>query len=177
MIPILLFLLENEDDRALMESYYLKYRQLLFKVAHRYLDDLQLDEDCVQNALIGVINAFQRFKSLNEETQRNYIATICRRCAFKLNEQGNHYSDERLEEKLSHKAVGIQLESFNDYQRSDLAAAINCLDDKYREPIIMRYLEQCPAAEIAETFGITKNLVYQRISRGKEKLLKILSEV
>ncbi len=41
----------------------------------------------------------------------------------------------------------------------------------------MKYLEQCSTEEIAEVLGISENLVYQRISRAKEKLCKMLLEV
>ena len=62
MLFFILLALESEDDRTLMERYYDKYRQLIFKVAHDYLDDPQQDADCVQEALIGVIQSFQTFK-------------------------------------------------------------------------------------------------------------------
>ena len=65
----------------------------------------------------------------------------------------------------------------NEFKCSELASVINCLEEKYREPIIMKYLEQCSTEEIAEVLGISENLVYQRISRGKEKLCKMLLEV
>ncbi len=84
MLTYLLTLLENDDDRFLMEHYYDEYRQLMFKIAHDYLDDIQQDEDCVQETLIGIINSFQTFKGLNSEAQRKYISTICKRCAFKI---------------------------------------------------------------------------------------------
>ncbi len=65
----------------------------------------------------------------------------------------------------------------NEFKCSELASVINCLEEKYREPIIMKYLEQCSTEEIAEVLGISENLVYQRISRAKEKLCKMLLEV
>ena len=177
MLFYLLMLLENEDDRALMEHYYEEYRKLMFKIAHDYLDDTQQDEDCVQETLIGIINSFQTFKGLNSEAQRKYISTICKRCAYRINEKQNKNETEVLDDNLDSEAINLYFSKNNSFNCSELAAVINCLDDKYREPIMMKYLEQYSTVEIAETLGISENLVYQRINRGKEKLCKMLVEV
>ncbi|MBQ6266823.1 MAG: sigma-70 family RNA polymerase sigma factor [Clostridia bacterium] len=177
MLPILLLMLENEDDRKLMEQYYEKYRQLLFKVAHDYLDDMQQDEDCVQNALVGVIKAFQTFKSLNEEAQRKYISTICKRCAYRFNEAHKKTTVEPLNECVDQEAIYTYFNGLDDYSRIELIAVINRLNEKYREPMRMKYKDKYSTAEIAEALGITENLVYQRIHRGKEMLFKMLTEV
>ncbi len=177
MLSIILLMLENEDDRALMERYYDKYRQLLFKVAHDYLEDIQQDEDCVQNALIGVINSFQTFKELNEETQRKYISTICKRCAFRLNENKDDSVTEPFDDNLNQEAIYSYFNSLDGFGTADLVMVINGLDEKYREPLIMKYKEQLSTNEIAEALGISENLVYQRISRGKGMLCKSLMEV
>jgi RNA polymerase sigma factor (sigma-70 family) len=141
------------------------------------LDDIQQDEDCVQETLIGIINSFQTFKELNNEAQRKYISTICKRCAFKMNEKQNKDETEALDDSFDSEAIDSYFSVNNEFTCSELVAVINCLDDKYREPIMMKYLEHCSTAEIAETLGISENLVYQRISRGKEKLCKMLVEV
>ncbi len=172
MFPILTAMLEDENDRELMEYYYEKYRQLLFKVAHIFLNDHQQDEDCVQNTLIGLINSFQTFKGLSEEAQRKYISTICKRCAFRLNES----KDDLKIEDLDESEVNSCFDS-GEYGILELAEVINCLSDKYREPMIMKYKENLSTGEIAEALGISENLVYQRLNRGKIKLYEMLTEV
>lgn len=173
----LLMLLENEEDRSLMEQYYEEYGQLMFKIAHDYLDDVQQDEDCVQETLIGLIKSFQTFKGLNDETKRKYISTICKRCAYRINEKQSKVETETLKDSFDSEAINSYFGSNNSFSCSELAAAINCLDEKFREPIMMKYLEKRSTGEIAEALGISENLVYQRISRGKEKLCKMLAEV
>lgn len=177
MLTVILALLENDDDRALMEHYYEEYRQLLFKVAHDYLDDINQDEDCVQNALVGIIDSFQTFRSLNEETQRKYLSTVCKRCAYRLNEEHNRNKTESIGEEVDFEAIKAYDGIADEFKIPVIASVINCLDEKYREPIMMKYLEQCSTAEIAGALGISENLVYQRIRRGKEKLCRMLSEV
>ena len=54
-------------------------------------------------------------------------------------------------------------------------AALSDLEEKYRAPVAMFYLEDLSYAEIAESLDIPIGTVMSRLSRGRERLRKILS--
>ena len=54
-----------------------------------------------------------------------------------------------------------------------LAACLDELDEKYREPIVLYYYEELSYAEIAEVLQIPTSTVGVRITRGKAVLKKI----
>ena len=60
--------------------------------------------------------------------------------------------------------------------RSDLAAAVNALPEIYRQPVILRDVEQHTYADIAATLEIELNTVKSRISRGRALVASMLSE-
>ena len=57
-----------------------------------------------------------------------------------------------------------------------LMKSLDQLDEKYREALILRYINDLSVKEIAETLGESENNVSVRIHRGLEKARKIFEE-
>jgi len=60
--------------------------------------------------------------------------------------------------------------------RSDLAAAIQSLPEKYREAIILRDFEEYSISEIADQLLLTREAVKSRIHRGRQMVQEYLKE-
>ncbi len=58
-----------------------------------------------------------------------------------------------------------------------LQKALHALQDRYRAPVTLFYMQQHSYREIAEILGIPIGTVMSRISRGKAELRKELSDV
>lgn len=58
--------------------------------------------------------------------------------------------------------------------RSDLAAAIQSLPEKYREAIILRDFEEFSITEIADQLSLTREAVKSRIYRGRQMVQEYL---
>lgn len=60
---------------------------------------------------------------------------------------------------------------------SQVRKAVRSLPAKYREPVVLKYLEELSTEKICEILGLSSNAVYVRLNRGremlKEKLLRI----
>jgi len=58
--------------------------------------------------------------------------------------------------------------------------AIAALPTKYREPVILRYLQELPLDQISRILGIKKNALQVRLTRAKQlikvKLAKLIEE-
>jgi RNA polymerase sigma-70 factor (ECF subfamily) len=57
-----------------------------------------------------------------------------------------------------------------------LEEAITRLPEKYRTALILCYFQEMPYQEIAETLGLSLNLVKVRIFRAKKQLLELLRD-
>ena len=66
----------------------------------------------------------------------------------------------------------IENEIFNRVRR-----AVTALPAKYREPVVLRYLQELSTDETARILGISKNALQVRLSRARERLRQDLAEL
>jgi RNA polymerase sigma factor (sigma-70 family) len=55
--------------------------------------------------------------------------------------------------------------------------AVASLPARYREPVVLRYLQELGADEISRILGISKNAVHVRLNRARERLRHNLAEL
>ena len=55
--------------------------------------------------------------------------------------------------------------------------AVAALPAKYREAVVLRYLQELPTEEISRILGISKNALQVRLSRARERLKQDLAEL
>jgi len=55
--------------------------------------------------------------------------------------------------------------------------AIKALPLKYREPVVLRYLQELSTDEIARILSISKNTLQVRLSRARERLKQDLADL
>lgn len=172
MLSFILMLVDSEDDKNLLTQIYSEYEQTLYKVARDFLNDSSFIEDCVQDTFLGLIKSLDRFRQIPEENRRAYLAAICKRSAYRINER---HSAENPDAQIDRISVPGDFD-FSLHNRSRVIEALNKLDKKYREPIIMKYAQDRTASEIAEELGISRNLVLQRLHRARKMLYEMLEE-
>lgn len=152
---------------------YNKYIQLLLKVAHDNLYDKSFKLDCVQDTFLGLIPRFNMFSSLNENQQRKYLVTICKRCAVKINSSNKKFPETGFEEEFIDK-ISLDDFQFDEFKLRDIVIIIKSLDEKYREPLFMKYVEEMSISEISQQLSISESNVKQRLFRGRKMIIEEL---
>ncbi len=82
-----------------------------------------------------------------------------------------HHSTEAVE----HELPSISSSIVNDLDGSTVMEAMQEVDELYRTPLMLFYLEELSYAEIAETLEVPIGTVMSRLSRGKGQLRQFLS--
>lgn len=83
-------------------------------------------------------------------------------------------------ETMREKGFEIEVEDMTEVnldtklQMKEVASVLDALDQKYREVVIMRYIDQLSPREIAEVTGETPNNVSVRLNRGIKKVRELL---
>ena len=182
MLPIILTILDDED-RAFVESLYIKYEKKLYVISMKYLQDHRDAQDCVHDTITLVIERIEKFKTAQDMGYIDrLISVVCRNRALNIlrekHRKNEHeqslirynYEEEKYEEMdIPDYESSVEKICVSEENCEYLHELINRLDDKYRDVILLKCLG-FDTKGIAEVMNISEELVRQRYSRAKKQL-------
>ncbi|MEA4831242.1 ECF RNA polymerase sigma factor SigW [bioreactor metagenome] len=179
MIPIILAI-KDERDRLLVENIYDTYEKKIYMIAYSILKNKQDAEDAVNNTIIKIIDYIDNFVDISCEETKRLIVIYSRSVAL------NMYNSKKIRSKMS---LPICDDENNDHEINDIEEnlqdiiineetisivrnAIEKLDVKYRDVIILKYYNNMKDAQIADILSISETAVSTRLTRAKNLLKK-----
>ncbi len=153
---------EKVKKRQLFEEYITKNIDSAYRFAYTYVKNTADAEDIVNESVAKAIS------SLNSLRNTKYIKTWFYKIISNSAINFLHYKKRYvyIEDSIS------KMSCEDDYSDISFNSIINILDIKYREIIVLRFLEDMPIKEIADILGINENTVKTRLYRGL-KILKV----
>jgi RNA polymerase sigma-70 factor (ECF subfamily) len=143
----------------------------------RYLTrDAIVSEDVVQDAVLRAFRAFGQFRG---DSPRAWLFAIVRNCCRSAQpgtsgrvtlvadpeaELGDH----------ADPAPNPEEEALRQDEIGEVRAAIAAIPEPFREAVVLRDLEECSYAEIAQVTGVPIGTVMSRLARGRAMLAKEL---
>jgi RNA polymerase sigma factor (sigma-70 family) len=132
-------------------------------------------EDIVQDA---AVRALRFFPTLRSDSARSWLLTIVRNAwhariaghGSRLVSAEYDMPDEDADDHPDPEALVIQREQVERVRR-----AVEQLPVEFREVIVLRELEGCSYKEIATIVGIPVGTVMSRLSRARERLIRLLN--
>ncbi|MEM8882972.1 MAG: sigma-70 family RNA polymerase sigma factor [Planctomycetota bacterium] len=174
----------DSDDRALVaafrageesafETIVQRHYPGLVRVAERRCGGGALAEDAVQTGLIRAHSYLRRRGDV--ENLSAWLRRIVHNCATDLLEKERvaRPSLEQIQEPEARRSRRLERVEM----RALVGAAISRLNEIYREPLRLRYLEGLEAAEIAKLLHDNLNSVKSRLARGRRELRRRLEGV
>lgn len=145
-----------------------EYSGMLLRLACTRLSSTSDAEDAVQDVFLKLMSSPVSFRDAGHEKAWLIQATLHRAGDFRRRaERKNLPLNEALQipapERLSSNGT-------------DILAAVRSLPEKYSAVIHLHYYEGYTAKEIGKLLGLPAATVGTRLSRGREKLKKILKE-
>ena len=182
MLPIILNILDD-DDRAFVESIYIRYEKKLYVISMKYLQDHRDAQDCVNDTIVLVTESIEKFKTAQDMGYIDRLITVvCRNRALNIlrerrrkNEYEQsliryNYEEEKYEEmEIPDYSSSVDKICVSEENCEYLHKLINRLDDKYRDVILLKSLG-FDNKSIAKVMNISEELVRQRYSRAKKQL-------
>ena len=159
-------MIDLKDFSSLVDLYYSKVFYHCVKIIKNNHDS----DDVTQNTFV---KAFINIKNLkNTESFGAWIFTICNNeiKQFYRNKQKNISGNLSIE-NISEKPTSNDLRKYN-----SLYSAINALDEKYKNLIILKYFAEFSVKEIARITDANETLVKSRLYDARKKLEKLLSQ-
>jgi RNA polymerase sigma-70 factor (ECF subfamily) len=166
----------EEEDK--LSSLYATYAHTLWYVAIGYLKDNQLAEDMVQDTFIKVSEHLDCIEDVDSKMTKYYLITIIRHKCIDFIRKKNR-TQETFFDNQENYCVPIDNMPLNRVIRQEtfdeMKEVIMHLDDNYRIPLSLRYLQGMSNVEISNLLDISVNLVAVRINRAK-KMVQVRME-
>lgn len=163
-------MLENKTEGSDqgVEEVFQAYGNMLYRIAFVMMKNAFDAEDVVQDTLIKYMEHLESGKSFETEEHRKawLIRVNSNLCKNRLRFYKNH-------PKISVEQLSRYYEKEED---TELMDSLMLLPSKYREVLLLHYVEGYQGREIAGMLGLSESAVRKRLERGREKLRGILEE-
>lgn len=160
---IYLQMIDTPDDRSKFEQIYLEYRGLMFHVANEILHNEQAAEDAVHQAFVNVAKNMEKIGSPNCPKTKGYVVTIAENKAIDLYRRRKRHQMLELNDDIH----GIQVVYEGE---NTLTACILKLPARYREAILLRYVQGYSVKEMASILGLSFAAASKLDQRAKSRL-------
>jgi RNA polymerase sigma factor (sigma-70 family) len=170
---------EMIDDELLVEQFSRGDESVFDRIVERYSPDVGAlanrllgwpgeVEDVSQEVFLAAYLGLKRFRC--ECSLKSWLFTIT------INKCRSHRRKQLLHLRISSRAADkppvqtahenpADTETFNRVRN-----AVAALPTRYREPVVLRYLQELPTDEIAQILGISQNALHVRLSRARKHL-------
>lgn len=173
---VYLSMIETEADRSRFEIIYHEYKNLMFYVANRILQNEHDSEDAVHQAFLKVAEIIERIDDPKCPQTRSLVVTIVERKAIDQYRARKRKSRLALDEEYINAPTNTdELEQVP--ERLLIAKAMAQLPTKYRQLLLLKYDCGYSEQEIAQMLSMSRENVKKTIQRAKLKLTTILDEL
>lgn len=159
-----------------------KYVPMMKSLAYSILNDYQLSEDAVQEALVRLYQNKEKLGNIDSKESKNFIYTITKNEALRLAQKeltkNNNEIDVQLFEESGFNNIEGQLDidAFCDkYGFSmEMTEVINNLGEIDKDIIIYKYGAGYSLKEVAELMRLNYDAVIKRHQRALKKVKEVL---
>ena len=157
-------MVDLKDFSSLVDLYYAKVFYHCVKTIKNNHDSADITQNTFTKAFINIKNL------KNIDSFGAWLFTICN------NEIKLFYRNKPKEVPDDLNIANIPAKSSNASKYKSLYSAIDCLDEKYKNLIILKYFAEFSVKEIATLTGISEALVKSRLYDARKKLEILLSK-
>lgn len=168
----------NQGDESAFDRIVEGYSADIAVLANRLLGWPGEVEDIVQDVFLAAFLGLKKFRC--ECSLKTWLFTIainkCRSYRYKRMLHIKFFSRAAAKAStvldLTADKVLMDDETFDKVRH-----AVQALPAKYREPVVLRYLQELSMDEIARMLSISRNALHVRLSRARERLRGDLAEL
>jgi RNA polymerase sigma-70 factor (ECF subfamily) len=172
MLPMIYMALVDDDDLPQFEEIYTQYKQQLYGIAYKILNNEQDAEDAVQITFQNIANDFKKISQIPCNELPSCIVIICRNAALNIYRK-NKKRAARSAYITDEIAAADVIKSCED--KAVLMNAIRQLPDEYKDILFLFDLQGFSAKQTAKMLGLKENAVRVKSFRARKMLKDILN--
>ncbi len=174
--------LETEEQIKTAEQIFLNYRNAMFQIAYQILNNTHDAEEVVGDTIIKICKHIDDFTTKSEVERKLLVKKYTERTAIDLLRQNTRtetvfyneavFSDSDIESKDSEEGDVI----FAGEEFGSLQKYVVKLPKKYRDILLLKYVNELRNKEIAALWHIPESTVSTQLVRAKNILKKLMNE-
>lgn len=165
--------LKSEEQEDKFEKIYLLYRGLMLSRAYDILRDSQLAEDAVHSAFLRILKNIKKLSEPQSPATKSYVMVVLENVAKTMYAKRKKEKVFELSENIPENS-DVQRDTEIKLTAEDIAEKITLLPDKYRDILILKFINGLNDKEIALSLGISDSAARKRLQRAREKLTALL---
>ncbi|MDF2504997.1 MAG: polymerase subunit sigma-24 [Clostridiaceae bacterium] len=169
---IYLSLIDTEEEKNKFEQIYYQYKQLLFYVANKILNDEYLSEDAVHETFIKIAENIRNISEAICPQTKSYIVIIVRNISLNILKKQKSYLDIDEYSEIISDDYSLEDEVLSKYSFNLIVEEISNLPVTYKDVLYLTYVEGLSTKEIARLINIENEAVKKRLQRGRKILLE-----
>lgn len=162
-------MIDAPEEKDKFERLYLKYRDLMFYIANKILQNEQDAEDAVHAAFLSIAENMEKVSTPDCPKTKGYIVTITENKAIDLYRKKKRHPKALLLEETA----GLEVSYEGSHAIAHCFARLSSQD---RDILMLRYRYGYTAREIAKMLNLSEANANKRIQRAKERLEKLCKE-
>lgn len=166
---VYLMMIDSKADRSKFEKIYLKYKNLMYHVAYKILQNKEDAEDAVHQAFIKIAEHIEEIEEPICPKTRGYVVIIVENKAIDIYRKRMRHPTLELYEATA--GMTIEYSGSN-----ELAHCMSKLSGVYREVILLKYKFGYTNDEVAKILGISKSNAIKIDQRAKKQLYELCGE-
>lgn len=167
--------LKMKNEKAL--DYILEqYGWIIKSTVNKHLYNLTASHDeCINDILMAIWSNIDSFDDSKGQF-KNWLAGVSK---YKCLDYKRKYLREFLYENIDDLDISVEdtvdKDIINRELNEDLEEMLSCLKDEDKELFIKLYIEENDINNISKQTGLNRDVIYNRISRGKRKIRNLFS--
>lgn len=171
-VLIYLSMIEGPEDRNKFEQIYVRYRNLMFYVANRILNDAREAGDAVHDAFVRIAEHIDQVEEPDCPKTKGFVVIVVERVA--LNRLARRQRRDTL--PLEDWTPSARQEAPAVEEREAMSRAMARLSPRYRELLLLKHWQGFSDREIGNMLSMSQSNVARTLQRAKEKLRDYLRE-
>ena len=159
-------LIDSPNDRVNFELVYQTYRNLMFFIAYKILNNPQDAEDAVHTAFIKIAENMSKIEVAVCPKTKVFVVTIVENTAIDLYRKKKRSENIDFLENFPESTIDLE-------HRTVLAQCMAKLPTRYREIILLKYSYGFSNKELAKLMGITESNAIKLQQRAKQKFREL----
>lgn len=178
MIDSVLAIIENEEQRSELESFYIENLNCLLNIAYSNLHNKIDAEDAVQEAFQEIVRNPEIFFNVTPNKRGAFMVAVVRNISVDMFKIKNKIPLEELDEEESYNDNPFSFEDnvIGKVSRDKMKSYLKTLPPLQRDVLTLRCLMGFSTAETAEKLNISQSAVKKRLRLAKEAVREFIGK-